>query len=105
MSRQGWTKFQKISAVCVLAALLGLFWAGSDAGAANKKSNPSPQGQANGIAHRVAALEATVAAQEDRIAALEGAAMDLADAVTALQTQVADLETRVAALESATATP
>jgi uncharacterized coiled-coil protein SlyX len=101
MSRQSWTK---LSAVCLLAALLGAFWAASDAAAGNKKSNPSPQGQANGVAHRVAALEATVAAQEDRIAALEGAAMDLADAVLALQSQVAGLEARVLALESAAAT-
>ncbi len=102
MSRQSWTK---LSAVCLLAALLGAFLAVSDAAAGNKKSNPSPQGQANGVAHRVAALEATVAAQAEQIAELEGAAMELGDAVLALQSQVAALEVRVLALETATATP
>jgi uncharacterized coiled-coil protein SlyX len=100
MSRQSWTK---ISAVCLLAALLGAFWAASDADAGNKKSNPSPQGQANGVAHRVAALEATVAAQEERIAALEGATLELAEAVTTLQAQVAALEAAVMELQSAAA--
>jgi uncharacterized coiled-coil protein SlyX len=98
------TTFRKISAVCMLVALLGV-WAASDAAAGNKKSNPSPQGQANGVAHRVAALEATVAAQEERIAVLEDVALDLADLVNGLQTQVTGLEARVAALEAAAVTP
>ncbi len=104
MSQQTSTTFRKISAVCVLTALLG-FWAASSATAGNKKSNPSPQGQANGVAHRVAALEATVAAQEERIAVLEDVALDFGDAVLALQAQVADLQARVAALEAAAVAP
>ena len=101
MSRQGWTTFRKISAVCLLAALLGAFWANSDAAAGNKKSNPSPQGQANGVAHRVAALEAAVAAQAEQIAALEEVVLGLDDAIAGLEAQIADLDARVAALEAA----
>jgi len=89
---------RKISTVCVVATLLGLFLVASNADAGNKKSNPSPQGQANGVAHRVAALEAAVAAQDTRISDLEDAVLILADAV-------ADLQTRVQTLEDAAAAP
>jgi len=92
MSQQRWTTVRKISTVCVVATLLGLFLAASNADAGNKKSKPSAQGQANGVAHRVAALEAAVAAQDTRIGDLEDAVLILADAVTELQARVDALE-------------
>ena len=101
MSRQGLTTFRKISAVCLIAALLGMFWVGSDAGAGNKKSNPSAQGQANGVAHRVAALEATVAAQAEQIATLQEVVEGVGGALDDLQMQIDALDARVALLEGA----
>jgi hypothetical protein len=65
----------------------------SDATAGNKKSNPSDTGAANGVAHRVAALEAAQAETEDAIALL-------VETVASLQEQVFELEARVASLEA-----
>jgi hypothetical protein len=85
---------RKWIAAFVLVALVCLYWMVSEASAGNKKSNPSAQGAANGVAHRVAALEAAQAETDEAILALTTAVADL-------QGQVADLESRVAALETA----
>ena len=113
------TGMRKIGVALALAVVVGILFASGDAAAKNKKSKPSAQGKANGVAHRVAALEATVGelagfAEEAaaRIMALEGEVADLetevADLEVALETEVAvlelevaDLEARVAALEAA----
>jgi septal ring factor EnvC (AmiA/AmiB activator) len=89
--------------ICVLAALVVCAWMCADAFAGNKKSNPSDQGAANGVAHRVAALEAALAETQTDLAEAQQqiAALD-ADLAT-VEGQVADLEDRVAALESAAA--
>lgn len=85
---------RKWIAALVLVTLVCLYCLASDAFAGNKKSNPSSTGAANGVAHRVAALEAAQAETDEAILALTAA-------VTTLQGQVADLESRVAALEAA----
>lgn len=93
--------------ICLLAAAFACAWV-SDAFAGKKGSNsgpPADNGLANGVAHRVAALEAAMAGTQtalaealDRITLLEGD-------VTLLEGQVADLNGRVAALEAAAAAP
>jgi hypothetical protein len=80
-------------AVLVLVALVCLYLMVSDASAGNKKSNPSDTGAANGVAHRVAALEAAQAETEDALALL-------VETVASLQSQVEELEGRVATLEA-----
>ena len=87
--------------IVVVAAVVTFAWMCADAFAGNKKSNPSDTGAANGVAHRVAALEAAMTAvQADLDAALAQIAVLDAD-LAAVEGQVADLETRVAALEAA----
>lgn len=98
MLRHCESKLRKSAAVFVLVALVGLFCLVNGADAKNKKSNPSDPGQSNGVAHRVAALEA---AQTDT----DEAILLLLAALTDLQSQVSDLETRVADLEAAAADP
>ncbi|HSG73328.1 MAG TPA: hypothetical protein VLA12_23130 [Planctomycetaceae bacterium] len=102
------TGLRKIGVALALAVVIGFLWASGDASAKNKKSKPSAQGQANGVAHRVAALEATVGelagfAEEaaSRIVALEGEVADLEGNVADLESEVADLQARVMALEAA----
>lgn len=95
---------RKWIAAFVLVALVCLYWMVSNASAGNKKSNPSDTGAANGVAHRVAALEAAQAETEDAIALLIETVGALQGDVTALQDQVVALETRVQALEDGAAT-
>lgn len=82
--------------ICLLAAALACAWV-SDAFAGKGKGTgggPSDQGLANGVAHRVAALEAGLAETQTALVA----ALEEIDALTA---HVADLEARVTLLESA----
>jgi hypothetical protein len=88
------TALRKSGVALGLALALGMLWASGDASAKNKNSNPSAQGQANGVAHRVAALEAAVGE-------LTEFAEEAAASIVALEEQVAELEGRVAALEAA----
>jgi uncharacterized coiled-coil protein SlyX len=87
--------------VCVVAAIIACAWVATDAYAGNKKSNPSPQGEANGVAHRVATLESKLAAALEVIAALDSDLAAVEEQVATLEDQVADLEARVADLEAA----
>lgn len=100
---------------CLLAAAFVLLWAGTEASAAKKNKNepnPSDTGAANGVAHRVATLEAALADTQqtlllalDQIALLEDQIVALDDQVLTLEGQVADLEARVLALEAAASGP
>jgi hypothetical protein len=109
--RRDWTLFRKCVAIGVVAALLCLCLIAAEATAAKKKTpNPSPTGQENGVAHRVAALEANqglimerLVAVEEALGAVGGDIGALETDVAALQMQVAGLEARVAALEMAAA--
>jgi len=87
--------------IVVVAAVVTFAWMCADAFAGNKKSNPSDTGAANGVAHRVAALEAAMTTvQADLAAAL--LQIDALDAdLAAVESQVTSLEARVAALEAA----
>jgi hypothetical protein len=84
--------------ICAVAAALACAWMCSDAFAGKKGNNASDQGQANGVAHRVDALEAAMADTQSALA-------DALDRITLLEGDVTDLETRVAALEAAAAAP
>lgn len=98
MFRLNGTTLRQSGVALALAVAIGMLWASGDAAAKNKNSNPSPQGAANGVAHRVAALEAAVA--ELTVFAEEAAA-----SIIALEEQVDDLEARVADLEAAAEEP
>ena len=102
--------------ICVFGAMIACAWTASDAygGKKNKNNNngngPSDTGQANGVAHRVAALEAGLAGALDMIAVLdgdlatvEGQVATLEGEVELLEIQVFDLGQRVAILEAAAA--
>jgi chromosome segregation ATPase len=95
--------------ICVIAAIIACAWAASDAYAGKKNKNngngPSDTGQANGVAHRVAALEAGLASALDMIAVLDTDLAAVEGQVAGLETQVADLELRVQALEDAAVAP
>jgi uncharacterized coiled-coil protein SlyX len=95
--------------VCIVAAIIACAWAASDAyaGKGNKGNGggPSDTGAANGVAHRVAALEAQMATALATIAALDADLAAVEGQVATLQTHVDDLEARVAALEAAAAAP
>jgi uncharacterized coiled-coil protein SlyX len=95
---------RKWIAAFILVALVCLYCLVSDVFAGNKKSKPSETGAANGVAHRVAALEAAQAETEDAIALLVETVGALQTEVSALQSQVTLLEGRVADLEAAGAT-
>jgi uncharacterized coiled-coil protein SlyX len=95
---------RKWIAAFVLVTLVCLYVLVSDASAGNKKSKPSDTGAANGVAHRVAALEAAQAETEEAIVLLTAAIAQLQTDAASLQTQVADLEARVLLLEGAAAT-
>jgi hypothetical protein len=111
--RRDWTLFRKCAAIGVVAALLCLCFIAAEATAAKKKTpNPSPTGQENGVAHRVAALEANqglimerLVAVEEALGAVGGDIGALETAVATLQMQVADLQMRVAALEAPAMAP
>lgn len=86
-----------------LAAMLALFGATGQSTAKNKNSNASDTGLANGVAHRVAALEGLIDDVNDDIAMLMSAVSDLqnqvdelTDANADLQVQVEDLQVQVA---------
>lgn len=82
--------------ICAIAAVLACAWMCSDAFAGKKGNNASDQGQANGVAHRVDALEAAMADTQTALA-------DALDRITLLEGDVTALEARVAALEAAAA--
>jgi len=91
--------------ICAIGAALACAWICSDAFAGKKGNNASDQGQANGVAHRVAALEAALADTQDALAGAVDRITALEGDVTLLEGHVADLEARVLALESAAAAP
>lgn len=94
------SNLRRTAAVALLAALVFLYWMASGASAANKKSKPSDTGAANGVAHRVAALEAAQAETDAALVLLLDAVGTLQTEVSNLELQVSDLEARVAALEA-----
>jgi chromosome segregation ATPase len=93
------SSYRKGALVFALAAMLALFGASGETSAKNKKSNPSDQGLANGIAHRVAALEEIVGETNDAIAMLIETVAELQAQVNELTDANADLEVRVDDLE------
>jgi TolA-binding protein len=98
MFRLNGTALRQSGVALVLAVTMAMLWASGDVSAKNKNSNPSATGAANGVAHRVAALEAAVGE-------LTEFAEEAAASIMALEDQVADLEGRVAALEAAAEEP
>lgn len=101
MFRMNDTGLRKIGVALALAVVIGILWASGDASAKNKKSKPSAQGQANGVAHRVAALELAVGELTGFAEEAAARIMALEDEVADLEVEVADLEARVLALEAA----
>jgi len=91
--------------ICLLAAALACVWV-SDAFAGKNKGNgggPSDQGLANGVAHRVAALETGLAETQAALAETQVVLDAALGEIDSLSTQVAALEARVALLEAAAA--
>jgi hypothetical protein len=89
--------------VCLAATAIACAWMASDAYAGKKGNNggPSDTGAANGVAHRVAALEAGLATALDAIAVLDADLTTAEGQIASLEADVADLQGRVAALEAA----
>jgi uncharacterized coiled-coil protein SlyX len=97
MSRDRWRRLGNTVLACTLALTVALVWAAGDVSAKkdrnrNNTPNPSDTGAANGVAHRVAALEAQLAETQDVL-------MEVMDAVVMLQETVEDLEGDVALLQ------
>ena len=92
--------YRKEAVVFALAAAMAMFALSGETSAKNKKSNPSDQGAANGIAHRVAALEEAQADTDEAIAMLIAAVADLQAAVDELEVQVDDQQVQIDALDA-----
>ena len=112
MRRESSIMARKTWMACLLALGLCLLTvADVPAGKKNRSNtttpppNPSPVGEANGIAHRVAALEAAQAETDEILSLVMERVMTLEDQVRALQEAVLILDARVAALEEAAIEP
>ena len=103
MSRVHATPVRQYVWTGILAAAVGCGWFTSEGFAGKKAPNPSDNGAANGVAHRVTALEAALADTQDALVEAIARIDLLEDDVTTLEDEVADLEERVAALEDAAA--
>lgn len=114
MSRDHWRRIGRTALACTLALAVALIWAVGDASAKRNRSNtpnPSDTGAANGVAHRVAALEGQLAETQDvlmelmdAVATLQETVEDLEGDVVLLQDEVADLDARLDAVEAEVAT-
>lgn len=107
MLRLDSTRFRKYVLTCLLAVSVGGLGMGTDVFAGKNKNGPNPSdtGAANGVAHRVAALEAAVANTQDALLLAIEQITVLEEDVTLLEGDVSALEARVAALEAAATAP
>jgi hypothetical protein len=94
------SSYRKGALVCALAAMLALLAASGELSAKNKNSNPSTTGQSNGIAHRVAALEAAQGESDEAITMLLAAVAELQQQIADLQVQVDDQQVQIDALDA-----